>query len=80
LLLRKDLACAYRAADELSARSIQALLEQEAIPVVLNRLDVVGYGGAGRMLYPNWGELLVLPADLERATQLIREYESAEPI
>jgi hypothetical protein len=61
----------YKAPDELSARSVLALLQQAGVPAVLRSFQISAYANLGSMLFPNWGEILVDELDFGRAAEQI---------
>jgi len=61
----------YRSPDELMANAVRDLLEQNGIPALIRSFQIPAYDGIARMMRPDWGQVLVEDADLDRATELL---------
>ena len=64
---------------EAEAYLIKGLLKAEEIKVLIKPLEVVMYEGVYGGIKGVWGDLFVLPEDLEKAQTILSDYMASRP-
>jgi hypothetical protein len=64
---------------EAEAYLIKGLLKAEEIKVLIKPLEVVMYEGVYGGIKGVWGDLFVLPEDLEKAQTILSDYMASKP-
>lgn len=72
--MSEDLAPVYRVRDEVTGNIIKIALEEAEIPATVQAYQSSVFDGIFTNAEGVWGEVLVAPEDLERATAVLEEY------
>lgn len=73
----QELVSVYQAPDEIAARTVAALLEEQGIAAVVKSEQISMYDGLAMMLRPRWGQVLVLASYRDSALRLVEDYLSS---
>jgi hypothetical protein len=67
----------YKPPDEILAVRIKDFLEQNGIEAILRSQQMPWYDGLAKMMRPEWGQVLVLDEDYDRAKELLKDLLAA---
>ncbi len=68
----------FRAESEVEAISIRSILEAEGIPAAIRSFQIPAMGTIAMSLRREWGAVMVMAGDADRARDLLEETESLE--
>lgn len=71
-----ELKILYKPKSELEAITIKSFLEGIGIKAVIRSYDLPYFDGIAKMMRPQWGEILVLEEDFEKAKEFLEDFLS----
>ncbi len=75
-----DMLPVYDAPDQMSALVLSTFLNDSGIRAVIKSEQIPMYDGVAMMLFPRWGQVMVLEDQYEKAKILIDEYMAGESL
>lgn len=78
--INSDMLSVYDAPDQMSALAISSFLNGNDIRAIVKSEQIPMYDGVAMMLFPRWGQVMVLEKQYGKAKALIDEYLAGEPL
>lgn len=75
--MSEEFVSVFTAVDEITANLVRACLEDAEIPAVIRPRESSWFDGVFTMGSGSWGEVLVPSEEVERATEIIKEYSES---
>lgn len=70
----------YDASDQMAAIALSSFLNGNGIRAIVKSEQIPMYDGLAMMLFPRWGQVMVLENQYEKAKMLIDEYLAGESL
>jgi hypothetical protein len=69
-----EMVSVFDAPDQMSALAVSALLDENGIRATIKSEQIPMYDGVAMMLFPKWGQVMVLENQLDKAKELIEQF------